>query len=393
MNYREESLKKHAQWKGKIETLPRVEVDGREALSLAYTPGVAEPCMAIHADKEKSFELTRRWNTVPVVTDGTAILGLGDIGPEAGMPVMEGKCLLFKAFGGVDAYPLCIGSKDTEDIIKTIKLLSGSFGGVNLEDISAPRCFEIETRLKEELDIPVFHDDQHGTAIVMAAALTNALKVAHKRMEEVHIVINGAGAAGISIAKFLLKFGVNHIIMCDKSGILVEGDNSVNPAQQEIAKMTNRSKRTGGLADAMKGADVFIGVSGPNCVTKEMVRSMAEKPILFTCANPVPEIARADALEAGAFIVGTGSSEFPNQINNVLVFPGLFRGALDVRASTVNFEMMTAASRGIAEYIPDDRLSVDCILPVAWDKRAHEAVAKAVAEAAIASNVSKLYRK
>lgn len=393
MNYREESLKKHAQWKGKIETLPRVEVDGREALSLAYTPGVAEPCMAIHADKEKSFELTRRWNTVPVVTDGTAILGLGDIGPEAGMPVMEGKCLLFKAFGGVDAYPLCIGSKDTEDIIKTIKLLSGSFGGVNLEDISAPRCFEIETRLKEELDIPVFHDDQHGTAIVMAAALTNALKVAHKRMKEVRVVINGAGAAGISIAKFLLKFGVNHIIMCDKSGILVEGDNSVNPAQQEIAKMTNRSKRTGGLADAMKGADVFIGVSGPNCVTKEMVRSMAEKPILFTCANPVPEIARADALEAGAFIVGTGSSEFPNQINNVLVFPGLFRGALDVRASTVNFEMMTAASRGIAEYIPDDRLSVDCILPVAWDKRAHEAVAKAVAEAAIASNVSKLYRK
>lgn len=393
MNYRAESLKKHAEWKGKIETVARVPVDGREALSLAYTPGVAEPCMAIHNDVEKSFELTRRWNTVPVITDGTAILGLGDIGPEAGMPVMEGKCLLFKAFGGVDAYPLCIGSKDTEEIIKTVKLLAGSFGGVNLEDISAPRCFEIETRLKAELDIPVFHDDQHGTAIVMAAALANALKVAKKDAGKIKIVINGAGAAGISIAKFLLKFGVNNIVMCDKAGIISEGDPSFNTAQQEIAKLTNREKIKGDLARAMVGADVFIGVSGPNCVTKDMVRSMADKPILFTCANPVPEIARADALEAGAFIVGTGSSEFPNQINNVLVFPGLFRGALDVRATTVNTEMMIAASRGIAEYIPENELSVDRILPYAWDKKAHEAVAKAVAEAAIDSGVSKLYKK
>jgi malate dehydrogenase (oxaloacetate-decarboxylating) len=393
MNYREESLKKHAEWKGKIETVARVPVDGKEALSIAYTPGVAEPCMAIHADKEKSFDLTRRWNTVPVITDGTAILGLGDIGPEAGMPVMEGKCLLFKAFGDVDAYPLCINSKDTEDIIKTIKLLAGSFGGINLEDISAPRCFEIETRLKQELDIPVFHDDQHGTAIVIAAGLTNALKVAHKKMSDIKIVINGAGAAGISIAKFLLKYGVKNIIMCDKAGILVEGDTSINPAQAEVAKLTNRQKVTGKLADAMVGADVFIGVSAANCVTKDMVRSMAEKPILFTCANPVPEISRQDALEGGAFIVGAGSSEYPNQINNALVFPGLFRGALDVRARTVNTEMMMAASKGLAEYIPDDKLSTECILPYAWDKSAHMAVAKAVAEAAISSGVSKLYSK
>jgi malate dehydrogenase (oxaloacetate-decarboxylating) len=392
MNYREESLKKHAEWKGKIETVPRVPTDGREALSLAYTPGVAEPCMAIHNDINKSFELTRRWNTVPVITDGTAILGLGDIGPEAGMPVMEGKSLLFKAYGDVDAYPLCIGSKDTEEIIKTIKLLSGSFGGINLEDISAPRCFEIETRLKEELDIPVFHDDQHGTAIVVAAALTNACKVAKKDINGVKVVINGAGAAGISIAKFLLKLGVKDITMCDKSGILVEGDLTINPAQQEIAKVTNRKKLVGKLDVAMKGADVFIGVSAPNCVTKDMVRSMAEKPILFTMANPVPEISRADALEAGAYIVGTGSSEFPNQINNVLVFPGLFRGALDVRAKTVNTEMMIAASRGIAEYIPESELSRENILPVAWDKGAHTAVAKAVAQAAISSGVSKLYK-
>jgi malate dehydrogenase (oxaloacetate-decarboxylating) len=393
MNYREESLKKHAEWKGKIETKPRVEVDGREALSIAYTPGVAEPCLAIHADKEKSFDLTRRWNTVPVITDGTAILGLGDIGPEAGMPVMEGKCLLFKTFGDVDSFPLCINSKNTDDIVNTIKLLAGSFGGVNLEDISAPRCFEIETRLKEELDIPVFHDDQHGTAIVVAAALTNALKVAKKNMADIKLVINGAGAAGISIAKFLLKLGVNNIIMCDKQGILVEGDTSINPAQQSIAALTNRGKMSGKLADAMVGADVFIGVSAPNCVTKDMVRSMADKSILFTCANPVPEISRQDALDAGAFIVGTGSSQYPNQINNVLVFPGLFRGALDVRAKTVNTEMMIAASHGIAEYISDEQLSTECILPLAWDKAAHTAVAKAVAQAAIDTGVSKLYNK
>lgn len=390
MNYREESLKKHAEWKGKIEIKARVPVDSRENLSLAYTPGVAEPCLAIHENVEKSFELTRRWNTVPVITDGTAVLGLGDIGPEAGMPVMEGKCALFQAFGGVDAYPLCIKSKDTEEIIRTVKLLSGSFGGVNLEDISAPRCFEIETRLKEELDIPVFHDDQHGTAIVTAAALLNALKLANKRLGEIKVVINGAGAAGIAIGKFLLAMGAKHIIMCASKGIICEGDTRVNPAQQEIAKVTNREHLTGTLADAMKGADVFIGVSVANCVTKDMVRSMAEKPILFTCANPVPEILPEDAKEAGAFIVGTGSSQFPNQINNVLVFPGLFRGALDVRASTVNTEMMTAAAKGIASCVSDEELSKEYILPYAYDLRAHEAVAKAVAQAAVKSGVSKL---
>ncbi len=390
MNYREESLKKHAEWKGKIEIKARVPVDSRENLSLAYTPGVAEPCLAIHENVEKSFELTRRWNTVPVITDGTAVLGLGDIGPEAGMPVMEGKCALFQAFGGVDAYPLCIKSKDTEEIIRTVKLLSGSFGGVNLEDISAPRCFEIETRLKQELDIPVFHDDQHGTAIVTAAALLNALKLANKRLGEIKVVINGAGAAGIAIGKFLLAMGAKHIIMCASKGIICEGDTRVNPAQQEIAKVTNREHLTGTLADAMKGADVFIGVSVANCVTKDMVRSMAEKPILFTCANPVPEILPEDAKEAGAFIVGTGSSQFPNQINNVLVFPGLFRGALDVRASTVNTEMMTAAAKGIASCVSDEELSKEYILPYAYDLRAHEAVAKAVAQAAVKSGVSKL---
>ena len=392
MNYREESLKKHGEWKGKIEIVPRVEVDTREKLSLAYTPGVAEPCLAIQKDIEKSFELTRRWNTVPVITDGTAILGLGDIGPEAGMPVMEGKCALFKAFGDVDAYPLCIKSKDTEEIIKTIKLLSGSFGGINLEDISAPRCFEIETRLKEELDIPVFHDDQHGTAIVVAAALINALKLAGKKIEDIKVVVNGAGAAGISIAKFLLRFGVKDIIACDKLGVISEGDTRFNEAQQALAKLTNRNMVKGSLADAMKDADVFIGVSAANVVSKDMVRSMADKPILFTLANPVPEISVADAKEAGAFIHGTGSSEYPNQINNVLVFPGLFRGALDVRATTVNFEMMMAASRAIAKYTEDTGLSESYILPYAYDKKAHEAVAKAVAEEAVKTGVSKLYK-
>ena len=393
MNYREESLKKHAEWRGKIESVCRVPVGNRDELSLAYTPGVAEPCMAIHADVEKSFDLTRRWNTVPVITDGTAVLGLGDIGPEAGMPVMEGKCALFKAFGNVDAYPLCIKSKDPEEIIKTIKLLSGSFGGINLEDISAPRCFEIETRLKEELDIPVFHDDQHGTAIVVAAALTNALKLAGKSLEDIKIVINGAGAAGISIGKFLLKMGARNIIMCDKFGIIAEGDSSLNSAHREISLVTNRAKLTGTLADAMKGADVFIGVSAPNVVTPDMVKSMAEKCILFTMANPVPEIAPDLAREAGAYIVGTGSSQYPNQINNVLVFPGLFRGALDVRARTVNTEMMIAAARGIASYVPPEKLSREYILPYAYDKGAHECVAKAVAQAAIESGVSKLYSK
>ena len=392
MNYREESLKKHGEWKGKIEVVARVPVDCRENLSLAYTPGVAEPCMAIHKDVEKSFELTRRWNTVPVITDGTAVLGLGDIGPEAGMPVMEGKCALFKAFGDVDAYPLCIRSKDTEEIIQTIKLLAGSFGGVNLEDIAAPRCFEIETRLKEELDIPVFHDDQHGTAIVTAAALLNALKLVGKKIEDIHVVINGAGAAGVAIAKFLLAFGVKDVVACSSKGIIVEGDTRFNAAQQELAKITNKRRLTGGLENAMKGADVFVGVSVANCVTKEMVKSMADKPILFTCANPVPEISPKDAFEAGAYIVGTGSSEYANQINNVLVFPGLFRGALDVRATTVNQEMMMAASRGIAACVSDEELKPEYILPYAYDKRAHESVAKAVSKAAMETGVAKIMK-
>ena len=393
MNYREQSLKKHAEWRGKIETVCRVPVSCREDLSLAYTPGVAEPCMAIHDDVNKSFELTRRWNTVPVITDGTAVLGLGDIGPEAGMPVMEGKCALFKAFGGVDAYPLCIKSKDTEEIIRTIKLLSGSFGGINLEDISAPRCFEIESRLKAELDIPVFHDDQHGTAIVVAAALTNALKLAQKSADGVKVVINGAGAAGIAIAKFLIELGVKNIIMCDKFGIICRGDEELNAAHAEISLVTNAGMLRGKLADAMKGADVFIGVSAPNVVSADMVRSMADKPIIFTMANPVPEIAPELAAQAGAFIVGTGSSQYANQINNLLVFPGLFRGALDVRASTVNTQMMIAAARGIAECVAEDKLSTDYILPYAYDKGAHDCVAKAVAQAAIDSGVSKLYSK
>lgn len=389
MNYREQSLKKHYEWKGKIETVCRVPTDGREALSLAYTPGVAEPCLAIKDDIEKSFELTRRWNTVAVITDGTAILGLGDIGPEAGMPVMEGKCALFKAYGGVDAFPICIKSKDPEEIIKTVELISGSFGGINLEDISAPRCFEVETKLKERLNIPVFHDDQHGTAIVMTAALINALKLAGKNKEDIKLVINGAGAAGIAIAKFLLAFGVKDITLCDRFGIICEGDAQLNSAHAEISKLTNRAHIKGKLADAMRGADVFIGVSAPNCVTAEMVKSMAEKPVVFTCANPVPEIARDEALKAGAFIVGTGSSEHPNQINNVLVFPGVFRGALDVRATTVNREMMIAAAHGIADCVPADKLSREFILPYAYDISAHEAVAKAVAAAARETGVAR----
>lgn len=388
MNYREESLKKHGEWRGKIEVVSRVEVDDREKLSLAYTPGVAEPCMAIHKDVTKSFELTRRWNTVPVITDGTAILGLGDIGPEAGMPVMEGKCALFKAFGGVDAIPLCIRSKDTEEIVRTIELLAGSFGGINLEDISAPRCFEIETRLKRDLDIPVFHDDQHGTAVVMAAALMGAAKLVKKRLEGLKIVINGAGAAGISIAKFLMRLGVNEIVLCDKNGILCEGDPDLNPVQAELSRITNRARLRGKLENALRGADVLIGVSVANCVTKEMVRSMAKDAIVFTCANPVPEISREDALSAGAAVVGTGSSEKPNQINNVLVFPGIFRGALDVRARDINFEMMLAASRAIADCV-GERLSPDYILPYAYEKSAHDAVAAAVAEAARKTGVAR----
>ena len=388
MNYRLESLKKHREWRGKIETKVRVSADSREALSLAYTPGVAEPCLAIKEDPEKSFELTRRWNTVPVITDGTAVLGLGDIGPVAGMPVMEGKCALFKAYGDVDAFPICIASKDVDEIVNTIKLISGSFGGINLEDISAPRCFEIESRLKRELDIPVFHDDQHGTAVVMAAALINAAKVTQKQTDELKVVINGAGAAGIAIAKYLLKLGVADIIMCDRCGVICKGAQGMNEAQAAMAQMTNKGGVSGTLADAMKGADVFIGVSAPNCVSRDMVRSMAPRAIVFSCANPVPEISRKDALEAGAAVVGTGSSEFPNQINNVLVFPGLFRGALDVRARDINFDMMLAASYAIADYVGTE-LSADHILPLAYDKGAHEAVARAVAVAAAKSGMAR----
>ena len=390
MDIAKESLQKHREWKGKIETVVRAPVNSKEDLMLAYTPGVASSCMAIHDDINLSFELTRRWNTVPVITDGTAVLGLGDIGPEAGMPVMEGKCALFKAFGGVDAFPICIKSKDVEEIIQTIKLISGSFGGINLEDISAPRCFEIETRLKKELNIPVFHDDQHGTAIVIAAALINALKLVNKKIDEVEVVVNGAGAAGIGISKFLLVLGVKHLTVVDRLGILVRGDDRFNPAQQELAKMTNEKMKTGNLSDAMKGADVFIGVSVGNCVTPEMVKLMNDKPIMFPCANPIPEINPELAKEAGAYIVGTGSSQYPNQINNVLVFPGLFRGALDVRASDVNVDMMIAAAKGIAECVNKEELSIDHILPFAYDKKAHETVAKEVAKAAIKSGLNQI---
>ncbi|MBO4571051.1 MAG: NADP-dependent malic enzyme [Bacteroidales bacterium] len=392
MDYRKESLKKHAQWRGKIEVSCRVPVSCREELSLAYTPGVAEPCLAIHEDVEKSFDLTRRWNTVPVITDGTAVLGLGDIGPEAGMPVMEGKCALFKAYGDVDAIPLCIRSKDTEEIIRTIKLIAGSFGGINLEDIAAPRCFEIEKRLLEELDIPVFHDDQHGTAIVLSAALLNALKLSGRKIEEVSIVINGAGAAGIAIAYFLMDLGAKEITVCDRTGIIRDCE-PYNAPKRELARIINPEGRSGSLADAMKGTDIFIGVSGPGLVSPEMVRSMAPRPLIFPMANPVPEIGYYEALEAGAFIVGTGSSAFPNQINNVLVFPGLFRGALDARARTINRQMLVAAARALQGCIGDGELAKEHIIPFAWDKRAHEAVAAAVKQAAIDSGVSKLYSK
>lgn len=390
MDIYEKSLAKHREWKGKIEISPRVPVSTNDELMLAYTPGVAEACRAINKDVNESFNLTRRWNTVPVITDGTAVLGLGDIGPEAGMPVMEGKCALFKTFGNVDAYPLCIKSKDVEEIIQTIKLLSGSFGGINLEDISAPRCFEIETRLKKELDIPVFHDDQHGTAIVLAAALLNALKLAHKKIDEIKVVVNGAGAAGIAISKFLMSFGVKELIAVDRLGILVKGDDRFNDAQKELANISNPKLVKGTLKDALVGADVFVGVSVANCVNKEMVKTMNDKPIIFPLANPVPEISHDDAFEAGAFIVGTGSSQYPNQINNVLVFPGLFRGALDVRASDINEEMMKAASMGIANCVSEKELNVDYILPKAYDTKAHEAVAEAVRKAAIATGVNKI---
>ncbi len=391
MNYAEESLKKHYEWKGKVEVICRAPLETRDDLSLAYTPGVAQPCLEIQKDVDKSYELTRRSNLVAVVTDGTAVLGLGDIGPEAGMPVMEGKCALFKAFGDVDAVPLCIRSKKVEDIVNTVKLLAGSFGGVNLEDISAPRCFEIENQLKECCDIPIFHDDQHGTAVVTLAAMLNALKVVGKKLDEIRVVTSGAGAAGIAIIKLLISMGLKDVVLCDRNGAIYKGrPEGMNPMKDEMAEITNKQMRKGSLEEVIKGADVFIGVSAPGCVTPEMVKSMADKPILFPMANPTPEIMPDLAKEAGAAVVGTGRSDFPNQINNVLAFPGIFRGALDVRASDINDAMKIAAAKAIASFVTDDKLSADYIIPSALDKSVAQAVAKAVAQAAKETGVARI---
>ena len=390
MDYAKESLRLHYEWKGKLEMTPRASVDSKEALSLAYTPGVAQPCLEIQKDVSKSYELTRRWNTVAVVTDGSAVLGLGDIGPEAGMPVMEGKCVLFKAFGGVDAIPLCVRSQNVDDIVNTVALLAGSFGGVNLEDISAPRCFEIEEKLKARCDIPIFHDDQHGTAVITLAGLTNALKMVNKRPEEVRIVINGAGAAAVSITKLLLSAGFQDITLCDRRGAIYEGRaDGMNWIKEEIARKTNRSKRSGMLADVLAGADVFIGVSAPGVVTTDMVRTMARDAILIACANPTPEIFPDDAKAGGAAVVATGRSDYPNQINNVLAFPGIFRGALDARASDINDAMKIAAAHALADLVGDD-LSADYIIPAAFDPRVRDAVATAVEQAARDSGVARV---
>ncbi len=389
MDYAKESLKLHYEWQGKIEIKTRAKANDKESLSLAYTPGVAQPCLEIQKDINKSYELTRRWNTVAVVTDGTAVLGLGDIGPEAGMPVMEGKCVLFKEFGGVDAIPLCIKSKDVDEIVNCISLLSGSFGGINLEDIAAPRCFEIERKLKEKCDIPVFHDDQHGTAVVVGAAVTNALRVVGKKLEDCTVVFSGAGAAGIAIAKLIHKMGAGNIVMCDKEGILAVGREWMNQAQAEMAEITNKNNLNGTLRDALVGADIFIGVSAPNIVTEEMIKTMASDAIVFPMANPVPEIMPDKAKNAGARIVGTGRSDYPNQINNVLAFPGIFRGALDCRASDINEEMKIAAARAIASLVSDEELTEEYILPKAFDERVGTTVAKAVAEAARKSNIAR----
>ncbi|MBM6850296.1 NAD(P)-dependent malic enzyme [Oscillibacter valericigenes] len=390
MDYAKESLRLHYEWKGKLEMTPRAAVDSKEALSLAYTPGVAQPCLEIQKDVNKSYELTRRWNTVAVVTDGSAVLGLGDIGPEAGMPVMEGKCVLFKAFGGVDAVPLCVRSHDVDEIVNTVALLAGSFGGVNLEDIAAPRCFEIERKLKERCDIPIFHDDQHGTAVITLAGLTNALKVVGKKLEDVRIVINGAGAAAISITKLLLSAGAGDVTLCDRRGAIYTGRaDGMNWIKEEIAQVTNPKKRTGSLADVLAGADVFIGVSAPGAVTTDMVKTMNKDAIIFACANPTPEIFPDDARAGGAAVVATGRSDYPNQINNVLAFPGIFRGALDARASDINDAMKIAAAHALADLVGDD-LSADYIIPAAFDPRVKDAVASAVEQAARDSGVARI---
>ncbi len=390
MNIMQASIEKHNEWKGKIEICSRVKVENREQLSLAYTPGVAEPCLEIEKNPDLSYDLTRRGNLVAVITDGTAVLGLGDIGPRAAMPVMEGKCALFKEFADVDAFPICVNSKDVDEIVRTIELISYSFGGINLEDISAPRCFEIERQLKEKLDIPVFHDDQHGTAIVASAAMINAAKVAGKKFEDMTLVINGAGAAGCAIAKQFISLGIGDIVLVDIKGIICDGDDFENPSHYEMAKITNKHKRKGSLADAMVGADAFIGVSKPNLVNEDMVKSMNEKSIIFAMANPTPEIMPDAAKNAGAFVVGTGRSDFPNQINNVIAFPGVFKGTLAVRASDINEAMKRAAAYAIANAVSDDMLSAEYILPDPFDKRIADLIAKAVADAAVKSGIARI---
>lgn len=390
MDYRKESLRLHGEWKGKVEITARAKVDNKDALSLAYTPGVAEPCLAIQKDYKKSWELTRRWNMVAVITDGSAVLGLGDIGPEAGMPVMEGKCVLFKEFGGVDAFPLCVRTKDVDEFVETVYNISGSFGGINLEDIAAPRCFEIEEKLKQKCDIPIFHDDQHGTAVVVSAALINATKITGKALSECKAVINGSGAAGIAIAKLLMTLGLKDVVLCDRTGAIYEGRENLNPSKAEIAKITNRETVKGNLAEAVKGTDIFIGVSAAGVLTQDMIKTMNADPIILAMANPTPEIMPDEAIAAGAKIMGTGRSDFPNQINNVIAFPGIFRGALDVRASAITENMKIAAAYAIASLVEDDKLSADYILPYAFDERIKDTVAKAVAEAAVKDGVARI---